>query len=78
MNGKFIFTQFIYYHNRMRRIKVISLKLYLLYSSCVLIHGVTGREAMAAQTMRMCIIVFDTQYLQQLMSKYFLLGEYLL
>lgn len=60
----FIFTQFIYYHNRMCRTKVISSQLYLLYSSCVLSHGVTGRGAMAAQTMCMCITVFNTQYLQ--------------
>jgi len=65
VNDKFIFIQFIY-HNRMCRIKVISLKVYLLYSSCVLNHGVTGRGAMAAQTMYVCITVFDTQYLQQL------------
>ena len=50
----------------MCRIKVISLKLYLLYCSCVLSHGVTGRGAMAAQTMCTCITVFDTHYLQQL------------
>ena len=80
---QFIFIQFVYYHNRMFRIKVISLKLYLLYSSSVFSHGVTGRGAMAAQTMCMCINVFDTQYLQQLIYQYswvkcFLLGEYLL